>query len=150
MNRKKSIHPFFFFRGGWTGHVDLLTVLPQEVRQSPSPELQQISAYQDHLGSPLTSKLLELLEHLGVHGCWHHILRGDVITVCGSEPLFQGLEVHRWQRSTGSPFDARKRLQHLKWEVKTGGGNERSNTRKKNRTKQQKGRGTNYLLKLFI
>lgn len=64
--------------------------------------------------SALTRKFFIFLEHLGVHGCWHHILGGDIFTVSGSEPLLQGFEVHRWQGGAGTALDAWEGLQHLR------------------------------------
>lgn len=61
----------------------------------------------------LTGELLELLEHFGVHGGRHHILRSDVVAVRSSEPLLQDLEVHRWQGGPRTAIDAGKGLQHL-------------------------------------
>lgn len=60
-----------------------------------------------------TGEILELLEHLGVHGGWHHILRGDVLAVCSSETRLQGVEVHGRQRGAGTTLDTSEWLQHL-------------------------------------
>lgn len=64
-------------------------------------------------GSEGGGEILELLEHFGVHGCWHHVLWSDIITMWLAQLLLQSLEVHLRERSAWTALYTRQRFQHL-------------------------------------